>query len=795
MINLSFVRALLPDCGWSVASLQSECGPRQGRKRRVGFSIMLVVGSMLLASLAAGQSSSTSSEGVDNGNYNYQGSLEFGYRFVDTKASESTYNTFVNQQQGPRVFDQTLSVRSLNHQGILFDNLFVSSFGWGGDPENASRLRISKNKWYNFNLTFRRDQNNWDYNLLANPLNPANSVIQVNGSPHQFQTVRNMQDYGLTLLPQSPVRLRFAYSRNKMEGPSLSSVHEGTDTVMFQKWNTLLNAYQFGVDFKVLPRTNISYDQFLQYYEGDTTWADQSFPFHLSTGTTVDPGIVYSPAVGQPCATPILSTGFYNPACNGYQAYNRSAPSRVSYPTEQLALQSNYFKPLDLSARASYSASDATMNNNLEAFAGLITRSRQRAYAVGGDSQSKRVIANADLGVTIHVTRKFRIVDSFRFSNFRIPGGWSLTNGSLFGATLLSRPNLFSPATCPPPFTAATCPQHNASSGADITNDLMNSFLRQDAKLNTFELEYDVTRRFSGHVGYRFERRSLTNSMYDLQALTFYPSLPNRGACAGQALVNGVCNTTVATTSNESLGADGHSLLFGFSARPTDAFRANFDLELYSADDVFTRIAPRNLQRYKARVGYKPRHWMNLAGTVNILESRNNQTEVLHREHNRNYGFSLMLNPKQRFGLEFGYNYNDVFSTTNICYVATPAPPGALTCGVPYISANSIYDSKVHFGYTNLTFKPVKRVTANLGYNLTSTTGDTLLTGNSPISLGPLAFNFHKPSAALDVDLVKGWVWRTAWGYYGYNEKSDPGVISARDFHSNSATLSLRYAF
>ena len=105
---------------------------------------------------------------------------------------------------------------------------------------------------------------------------------------------------------------------------------------------------------------------------------------------------------------------------------------------------------------------------------------------------------------------------------------------------------------------------------------------------------------------------------------------------------------------------------------------------------------------------------MNVAGTVNILESRNNQTEVLHREHNGNYGFWLGLNPKQRFGLEFAYNYNDVFSTTNICYVATPTPPGALTCGVPYISANSIYDSKVHFGYTNLMFKPVKRVTANL---------------------------------------------------------------------------------
>ena len=34
-----------------------------------------------------------------------------------------------------------------------------SNFGYGGDPNDVSRLRVSKNKWYNFDALFRRDEN------------------------------------------------------------------------------------------------------------------------------------------------------------------------------------------------------------------------------------------------------------------------------------------------------------------------------------------------------------------------------------------------------------------------------------------------------------------------------------------------------------------------------------------------------------------------------------------------------------------------------------------------------------
>jgi hypothetical protein len=693
-------------------------------------------------------------------------------------------------------------------KGIVFDNLYFSSFGWGGDPENASRLRISKNKWYNFNVTFRRDQNSWDYNLLANPLNPPNLFIQVNNSPHTFETRRRWYDYNLTLLPQSPIRVRLGYSRNVHEGPSFSTIHEGTDTVLFQGWRNTLNAYQVGVDFKLLHRTNISYDQFLQYYKGDTTWTANNQTFQLSTGMPVDAGIIYNPAANSPCANtptsildPSTTPATLKPTCNGFLGYSRFSPARTTYPVEQLTLQSSYFRRLDVSARLSYSSSTANVRDFGETFSGLLSRTNQQQFFNTGPARVKRVVASTDFGVTIHLTDSLRLVDTFRFSNVRISGLWNAAALSLFGSTtpadMRNPPVAFNPVACAA--NPVVCPQHSSSSPADQSSTVFERFLGQDSKYNTIDLEYDFSRRLGGHLGYRYGHRRIPESLLTTTSELFFPTNPNRGDCATQPLnPDGSCSFSgVIDQDTEEILVNEHSGLFGLWARPSDALRLSFDLELLSADNAPTRITPLNLQRYKARGTYKPKDWLNLSGTVNILESRNNVPDVFHREHNRNYGFGLTMIPKERYALEFGYNYNDVFSTTNVCFtVGNTPPPGSTLCGTaPFILAPSIYTSKIHFGYASFMFKPMKRVTTSLGYSLVSTSGNTLIINPTQQTLGPLAFNWHRPNATVSVALVKGLSWNTSWGYYGYNEKSLPGEVGARDFRGNNATVSLKYEF
>src|SRR5262245_48630882 len=125
--------------------------------------VVVVVMSLVAAQWAVAQESEQA--GIEQGNYNIKQSIEFGFRFVNTNGSEDTYDTFVNLQQGPRLLDFSTEMRSLNHHGTLFDRLYFSNFGYGGDPNNVSRLRISKNKWYNFDALFRRDENTWNYSL------------------------------------------------------------------------------------------------------------------------------------------------------------------------------------------------------------------------------------------------------------------------------------------------------------------------------------------------------------------------------------------------------------------------------------------------------------------------------------------------------------------------------------------------------------------------------------------------------------------------------------------------------
>jgi len=356
-------------------------------KRSYLFWILpIVAAALLLPCLGAAQEAR---EGINSGNYNVKQAFEFGYRFTDFTGSQAVFGSFVNFNDGPRLLEHTLEMRSLNHQGWLFDNFYLTSMGYGGDPNNFSRLRMYKNKWYNFNANFRLDRNRWDYNLLANPLNPTTSspFVPVTDSPHRFDTVRRMGDYNLTLFPQSRVRLRMGYARSIHEGPSVYTVRAGTEAVAFQGWKTTLNSYTMGLDFKFIPKTNVSYDQFLHYYKGDTTWAITDFPYQLSNGTPVNLGLPFNTVAGQPCARPLTSTTTTPPTadatCNSFILYNMSGNVRTTYPTEQLSFQSNYFKNLDLAGRFAYSSSDHAIPSFRENFDGRYVRLNGRANCRG----------------------------------------------------------------------------------------------------------------------------------------------------------------------------------------------------------------------------------------------------------------------------------------------------------------------------------------------------------------------------------------------------------------------------
>ncbi len=518
--------------------------------------------------------------------------------------------------------------------------MYLSNFGYGGDPNDVSRLRISKNKWYDFDALFRRDENVSNYSLLANPLNPTTPFANgpagygpplctscvIGNSPHLFDTRRRMSDYNLLLLPQSKIRFRLGYSRNISEGPSFTTIHQGTEQLLFQDVKDTVNAYRIGVDFKILPRTNISFDEIFSYYKGDTGQTDNNQNFSLPNGTPVDLGVSFNATANQPCGGTFLPGGVVNPTCSAYINYLRHGRTRTNSPTEQLSMQSNYFQSWDLSAKVSYTAGDMNVSNWIESLTGREARTNLYNQTNSGPVFGRHVAATADFGATWHITEKLSFVDSFHFSNWHNPAEFDDSSCSFFSpepvdrseCSLRLRPRcLCRFRALRQPTASAGTPVHSASSAPDISFAVSSLFLKQDEKTNLSELEYQFSPKLGVRGGFRYRHRSIDDNDFETINELFFPSNANRGDCAlaGGVLPDGCTPigggafafaTPGPTASPDETLINEYSGLFGIWARPINHLKISFDTELMSADNSFTRISPRQTQEYRLRTTYKP---------------------------------------------------------------------------------------------------------------------------------------------------------------------------------------------
>jgi hypothetical protein len=801
-------------------------------------------------------------DGIKSGDYLIKQSFEFGGRFTDFTGDKSAYDTFVNLRSGPRLLGTTLEMQSLDHNGFFFDRLILSNSGYGGDPNDVTRLRVGKNKWYDFDGMFRRDENAWGYSLLANPLNPAtpfpnapaNFSPVIGFSPHAMNLVRRMGDYNLILFPQSKLRFRAGYSRNVAEGPSFSSIHQGTEQVLLQDWKTVVNAYRFGIDYKILPRTRISFDEIVNLYKGDTSYTDpvpttnsplQAFPAGSGAGPLVDIGYSRNLTANQPCgsggttgpflASPPNPLGTVLATCSAYFDYFRHGKTRTTTPTEQVSFVSNYWKNLDLTGRFSYSGGDTKVANWMEAWDGRESRTNARNSLMSGPVFGQRVDASADFGAVWHASERLSVSDSFHFSNFHNPMTFDSSLCQFFSANLVTPANVFTPGAsttlptlCAPPADGlAGTPNHSGSSGPDVSILNATLFQKVDEKTNLFEVAYRFSSKFGARIGYRYRSRSIDLSDAESGTFLFFPSNANGRSPTppfanqldqfGNPILDAMGNTipqrcpvanNLADGSCEiSLSFNGgitetqiheHGALLGIWARPLKNLRVSFDMELMSADNSFTRISPRQTQEYRLRTVYRPAPWATLNGSVRIWEGRDNVTEVKNLQHDRAYGFSISLEPVRQFAIDMGADYNDVHSQILICYVSSAAPKGLDKCpAAGLVQQLSPYQNNSKYGYFDMRISPIRHLTARIGANITYTDGSTLLLNPNAVP-GPLNTDWFQPYAGVDYSFTKNWMGRANWGFYDYRENGTTAaqdVFAPRNFRGNMVTLSARYAF
>jgi hypothetical protein len=525
-------------------------------------------------------------------------------------------------------------------------------------------------------------------------------------------------------------------------------------------------------------------------------------------------------------------------------------------PTERFRFQSNYFKNFEMSGSAGYSSSNNQIPNFLETVDGWTPRTAERGSTTGGPADAKRVSVNANWSGVYAVTDKLRILDTFRYDNWRIPGMWALDETNIFGtgfpglAGLQQNEAVFNAANCPLASNAVTCPQHLATSAADVITGLASSFLGQNLKSNTLELEYDLNSHVMAHIGYLYTNRSIAQfSDTNDSGLIYFPGgatgmatpandfLAARGSCAevAGALPAGCTLNPDGSVTFVAPAAPGptrsittineNALLLGVVVRPVDALRITGDFEFGYNDNSYTRIDPRQVQSYKIQANYKPRPWAIVDGAVEIHENRDNVLTVDNLEHDRSFSFATILTANPRLSIDFGYNYWNVYTQSLVCFAysttsANPTPPpatvpvSAFPPGVPMLptgaacpiagassplGALSIYGSTDHFAHSTVMWKPVRRVTAMVGYGGSFVRGNTTFL-NPLTPSGTLDFNYQRPYGSIAIDVYKGFTYKMSWNYYGFNETGATSpfglaAIRLQDFNGSNATFSVRYAF
>ncbi len=806
--------------------------------RQKRFFLSMIVGLCIclassMASAQADQSGTSQSPlappaEVKLGNYVAAGSIEAGYRFVDVKGAstfcglpggvcnyQGMWNTLENLRQGPRVFDQSLSLRAEGNTGVLFDNLFASTFGWGGDPENVARLRMNKRKAYNLTVLFRRDYSIFDYNLLANPLNPlvptnvptnANQPGQVTPaqliSPHELNTVRRMTDIGLQLFPLSKISVRLGYNRVRFQSNdlySLTTIHLGTEFPPNLIYNYTNQQWRAGVDLKVIPRTTISFDGIVAYYKNDTNSTLLGFPLTIG-GVPFNEGVSWNTLSGSPCAAGAVNTV----RCNLLGSFSRTNRFRSTMPNIMASLESHYWQRLDLTVHATYGWSDLN-GPFLQSWTGFQTRGTVVAQSVNANPVSNhRLTSNVDAGATFHVTDHFRISDTFRFVNQRYPVTGVILTSNTTGATAGGTP------------TGTTITPTNTAFGTGGV--IQGLFL--DTKLNETMFEFDLGKHAGVNVGFQYAHRIIVFSGqgFDVDVNTGEPVAPVESEAGFDRFeipqYSGLGSIWFQPSSKFRISGDVDLSSAGISWQTFDPTTTPVTNLSVTGLTTFTRITPRHEQQYRVRATVQAQRHVTLTMSANDLEQRNTLSTIEYKFHNRNFGATANISPNERISLDIGYNYQNYVQDALICFVASGTPATGSTLGTavgaagacpfvaaPYLGVGGGYSNKVNFGSVMLRVKPIKRVTLSAGYSIVSNDG-TYTQTNGLLPTGPINMMYQRPLAAAEIDMLHGLGIIGSYNYYDYNEPGSNttifgtgGPTLVRNFHANTGTIGMRYSF
>ncbi|HQR46102.1 MAG TPA: hypothetical protein PLB02_03855 [Thermoanaerobaculia bacterium] len=175
--------------------------------------------------------------------------LELGYRFVNVAGNEGMYRSQINEREGFLLRSFTLSAGNGADAGF-FDKLRIDVSDIGAGPAGSAKLEIGKSGIYQFKFSYARWQMFSALPAFANPL--LNQGI-IPGQ-HTWETLRNVYDAELRILPGAVFTPILGYTYNLYSGPSTSTVYMGGDEFRLnQSFRTYDEEPRIGFDLNAGP--------------------------------------------------------------------------------------------------------------------------------------------------------------------------------------------------------------------------------------------------------------------------------------------------------------------------------------------------------------------------------------------------------------------------------------------------------------------------------------------------------------------------------------------------------------
>jgi hypothetical protein len=322
-----------------------------------------------------------SPRGDNKGDYNIVQSWELGYRWHLVGGDAGKYRSDVNYRNGVRLLSSYLTINSKDGHGKLYDEIVLNTQGLGGDPYESVTLRVQKNRLYRYDMSWRMN----DY------FNPG--LVTAAGL-HLTNLNQRWQDHDLVIFPQGKFKIKAGYSRNKEDGPALSTINlienqRGDTFTLFSNVKREYNSYRIGADIDYAG-FRLSFLRRWEFYKEDT-------PYSLG-----GPGAGLIPGDG-----------------TSLTSFRRSSPIHGDTPGWLVYLTTEK-KKFAVNGRFTYTGGHRAFVQNESAIGTGLIGTENRLVITLGDA--RRPLTTGDLNLSFFPTDKITIVNNTSVTNSRIVG-------------------------------------------------------------------------------------------------------------------------------------------------------------------------------------------------------------------------------------------------------------------------------------------------------------------------------------------------------------------------------------